>query len=315
MIRATMRRNATATCRVGKGDCSGDSCRVLHALPAQPRIVTAGNSSKPSVATARLELCFSRLSLPPEHGAGQSSVEGGISTVPTASAGSRLLILDVNGLLLWRARKGRDSVAGIPRPPDARVSNVSIYLRPHAQSFFSWCLQHFTVVVWSTAMARNVAPLVDLIFDASSQGSSQGSSHPAAVLDNSHCEPTGMRHPENRHKPLVLKRLSAAWQHERVAALGPFCESNTVLLDDSPYKAARNPPHTSLHPPEWTPLEACAERDGALASGGKIRSVLAELACADDMREVVRRVNGSASDFWSCPSADGLYRRLRERDS
>ena len=100
-----------------------------------------------------------------------------------------------------------------------------------------------------------------------------------------------------------------------MATFGRFTERTTVLLDDSPYKAAHNPQHTSLHPPEWTPLEEDRERDGALACGGLIRSALAACAAAtDDVREAVRSVNErNSARFWARPSEDHLYRRLRRR--
>ncbi|KAI9087314.1 hypothetical protein K1719_030784 [Acacia pycnantha] len=66
--------------------------------------------------------------------------------------------------------------------------------------------------------------------------------------DHSQCTPTSFGTLENKHKPLVFKDLRKIWE-KRDPNLpwekGYYHESNTLLLDDSPYKALLNPPHTS----------------------------------------------------------------------
>lgn len=49
---------------------------------------------------------------------------------------------------------------------------------------------------------------------------------------------------ENKDKPLVLKELRKVWKKlepDLPFEKGEYNESNTLLLDDSPYKALRNP--------------------------------------------------------------------------
>jgi len=60
----------------------------------------------------------------------------------------------------------------------------------------------------------------------------------------SHCTETAFKTLENKRKPLVFKDLRKIWDKydpnlpwER----GYYNESNTLLLDDSPYKALLNP--------------------------------------------------------------------------
>ena len=154
-------------------------------------------------------------------------------------------------------------------------------------------------------MRQNVNPLVDLLF--------RGLPRPIATLDQSHCTPSGMLHPANRHKPLVFKLLPTVWEHDAVKAHGHYEPHNTLLVDDSPYKAARNHHHTALHPPEWSPLEVDPSRSDALGPGGNIRLVLEEIANAADLRDVVSRVNSTASPFWIRPSEDALYSQLRRQ--
>lgn len=58
------------------------------------------------------------------------------------------------------------------------------------------------------------------------------------------CTKTGLTTMENTSKPLVLKELRKLWdklEHDLPWEKGEYDETNTVLLDDSPYKAVRNP--------------------------------------------------------------------------
>lgn len=60
----------------------------------------------------------------------------------------------------------------------------------------------------------------------------------------SKCTFTGRKTLENMHKPLVLKELRKLWNKEEPGLPweeGDFSPSNTLLVDDSPYKALRNP--------------------------------------------------------------------------
>lgn len=67
---------------------------------------------------------------------------------------------------------------------------------------------------------------------------------PNFVQDQSHCTITGLTTIENRNKPLFLKELKKLWDKEEPNLpweKGEYTPSNTLLLDDSPYKALRNP--------------------------------------------------------------------------
>ncbi|KAL1498987.1 hypothetical protein AB1Y20_013506 [Prymnesium parvum] len=239
-----------------------------------------GGSSCNATQEAGLLSPFSRLSLQPRR--------------------RPLLILDVNGLLLYRVRKAALRSMHIGRRPDASARGVAVFLRPHALSFVRWCAEEFALVVWSTAAAHNVSPLVDLVF--------RDSPPPLAVFDGSHCTATGRMHPHEQHKPLVLKQLSTVWSHD---ALRHFSARDTLLLDDSPYKAAANPQNTSLHPPAWAP-HAEGEDAAALGPHGAIRMALAAVGAAADTREAVLAVRRSDPAFWADPEGDPLYRLLRE---
>lgn len=59
--------------------------------------------------------------------------------------------------------------------------------------------------------------------------------------------------------------------------LGP---TNTLLIDDSHYKASLNPPHTAIHPAAWDDPEGLAA-DDALGPAGKLRVYLESLLLAE----------------------------------
>ncbi|CAN1353993.1 hypothetical protein LINPERPRIM_LOCUS43300 [Linum perenne] len=113
----------------------------------------------------------------------------------------KLLILDLNGLLV-------DVVSLPPKDhkPDKRVGIKSFFARPFYLDFLKFCFERFEVAVWSSR--------------------------------------TKFKTLENRHKPLVFKELKKVWEkHDPQLPWerGYFNESNTLLVDDSPYKSLLNP--------------------------------------------------------------------------
>ena len=166
-------------------------------------------------------------------------------------------------------------------------------------------------------MRKNIEPIIQATFG------SDGSLAPAAILDQDDCTDTGIGHPDNVHKRMRIKRLSLLWDDARVAAalpgvaLGP---ANTLLIDDSPYKAADNPPHTSVHPPEWSALDADNPHDlhtEALGPDGEVRRLLALVAAASDVRTAVRALFEPGSKappgFWQEAEPDPILLMLREK--
>ena len=110
----------------------------------------------------------------------------------------KLLVLDMNGLLVWRARKGQ----ALPREPDATSGQFAIFARPYLRAFLAWCTERFECVVWSTAQRKNLEPMVQLAFD--------GLPPPLVQLDQGSCTDTGLF---DGDRPLMLKDLSRLWSH------------------------------------------------------------------------------------------------------
>ncbi|XP_062116739.1 uncharacterized protein LOC133830710 isoform X2 [Humulus lupulus] len=144
----------------------------------------------------------------------------------------KLLILDVNGLLV-------DFVSGGDRQfrPDIIISKKAVYKRPYCDEFIEFCFEKFNVGVWSSRMKWNMDKVIWFLFDKSR--------HKLLFCwDQSHCSATGTNTLENNNKPLVFKELRKLWEKLEPNLpweIGEYDETNTLLLDDSPYKALRNP--------------------------------------------------------------------------
>jgi len=231
----------------------------------------------------------------------------------------KLLVLDVNGLLCWRAPKGKSVVMvddvrvdlATLRPPDGTAAQFHVWLRPYAREFVAWCAERFELVVWSTATARNLEPLVELVF---------AGHRPMAVLNQSHCTNIDVTHPDDEARPLYIKELAKMWADQRIAAaahgLLPHSAEDTLLLDDSPYKALANPQHTALHPLEWRgPADSAGsgDADGALAADGPLRAALAWVATATSVPQAVRTATLDAAHWTSANHCAITKRALAKR--
>ncbi|XP_022987414.1 uncharacterized protein LOC111484966 isoform X2 [Cucurbita maxima] len=150
-----------------------------------------------------------------------------------------LLILDVNGLLV-------DFVPYCPRgyTPDFVISRKAVFKRPFCDDFLSFCFERFEVGIWSSRTRKNLSMLVKSLM--------RDSRHKLLFCwDQSHCTATRFTTIENNRKPLVLKELKKIWENLGTNLpwkKGEFDASNTLLLDDSPYKALRNPANTAIFP-------------------------------------------------------------------
>ncbi|XP_059462717.1 uncharacterized protein LOC132191645 [Corylus avellana] len=65
--------------------------------------------------------------------------------------------------------------------------------------------------------------------------------------DQEECTDSGFKALENKRKPIFLKELKKLADNRRIQ----YSASNTLLIDDNPYKALLNPPHTSIFPIEY----------------------------------------------------------------
>ncbi|GLT25184.1 hypothetical protein SLA2020_003290 [Shorea laevis] len=186
----------------------------------------------------------------------------------------KLLVLDLNGILV-------DVVNG-GKKPDIRVSAKSVYKRPFCDDFLSFCFERFNVGVWSSRREKNVMKLVNFIFGESKQNL-------LFCWNQKHCTETRFKTINKPRKPLVLKELRKLWEKWNPNfpwEMGECNESNTLLLDDSPYKALRNPAHTAIFP---YPYGHNNVEDFSLGPGGDIRVYLEGIAAAENVQNYVKQ--------------------------
>ncbi|XP_052723625.1 uncharacterized FCP1 homology domain-containing protein C1271.03c isoform X1 [Vigna angularis] len=205
----------------------------------------------------------------------------------------RLIVLDINGLLA--------AVVSSPpkdRKPDITIGRRAIFKRPSYLDFLEFCLEKFEVGIWSSRLKKNVDRIIDglmpflknkLLF----------------CWDLSYCTETHFKTLENKYKNVVFKDLRKLWdKHDPNLPWkkGYYNESNTLLLDDSPYKALLNPPNTSIFPHTFCYHD---ENDSSLAEGGELRVFLEGLTKAEDMRKYVeehpfgQEAISKTSDSWN----------------
>ncbi|XP_057739779.1 uncharacterized protein LOC130956829 [Arachis stenosperma] len=219
---------------------------------------------------------------------------------------NKLLILDMNGLLA-------DFVKKVPqgsKSPDFKIyggrkGSIKVFKRPFCDEFIQFCLDRFHVGVWSSRKKKNLGRAVNQIFGESA-------SKLLFQWDRSHCTKTGSCTLEDKFKPIVFKELRKLW--EKVDASlpwkkGEFNESNTLLLDDSPYKALLNPRNTAIFP---NPYHIDDVDDTSLGLGGDLHMYLEGLAGAENVQEyVASHPFGQKAITETHPSWD-FYRKVIE---
>ncbi|XP_052204326.1 uncharacterized protein LOC127809518 [Diospyros lotus] len=204
----------------------------------------------------------------------------------------KLLVLDVNGLLA-------DIVCPPPKDckADTNILRRAIFRRPFCSDFLKFCFERFSVGIWSSRSRKIIDRIVDYLL---------GDMKYKLVFcwDLSHCTRTGFKTLENKHKELVFKELRKIWEGNDTDLLwekGHYNESNTLLLDDSPYKALLNPRNTAIFPYSYNFKDGS---DNSLGPEGDIRLYLEGLATVEDVKKYVeehpfgQRAIDEASSSW-----------------
>ncbi|XP_039008073.1 uncharacterized protein LOC120136019 [Hibiscus syriacus] len=207
---------------------------------------------------------------------GTNDVSVAFVKTPVIQLRKKLLVLDVNGLLA-------DIVS---RPPknykaDARFAGRAVFKRSFYDDFFRFCCERFEVGIWSSRNRKNLERVVDILLGDMKQKL-------LFCWDASHCTATRFKTPGNRYKPLVFKELRKIWRKtdpDLPWEMGYYDESNTLLIDDSPYKALLNPPHTAIFP---HPFEF-GMNDNSLGIGGDLRVYLERLDSAENVQKFIEQ--------------------------
>lgn len=216
------------------------------------------------------------------------------------SSKKKLLILDLNGLLA-------DIVPYVPNGynADIMISGKAVFKRPFCDDFLQFCFDRFVVGVWSSRTKRNMDRLIDILM---------GDSRHKLLFcwDQSHCTSTGFSTVENKEKPMILKELRKLWEKLEPNLpweKGEYNEANTLLVDDSPYKALLNPVNTAIFPHTYRYWNV---EDMSLGPGGDLRVYMEGLAMAKNVQKYVEENPFGQRAITESNLSWGFYRKVIE---
>ena len=155
------------------------------------------------------------------------------SSPKTLSTPQRLLlVLDLNGTLVYRS-----------------LGSTVYKPRPWLSQFLDYCIANHTVLVWSSAMPRNVVALCNSMFRPEQR---------KMVLGIWARNTLGLTPQQYRSRVQVYKRLDRIWDDPKIALKHPeshlgarWTQKNTLLIDDSIMKASAQP-YNLVQIPEFT---------------------------------------------------------------
>ena len=163
-----------------------------------------------------------------------------------------LIVLDLNGVLLHREKKGRKQFIS---NDNGIIAGRRTYVRPHAHSFITRLMTNHDVAIWSTAQYENVIAMLDVI----------GVDKSFFLFIWSHIECVRTNKIDEKSKPLLTKPLCWVWKY-----FPQFNEDNTIIIDDSFLKINMNPKKCVYIPASYTP----DQDDNSLAENGEIDLIL-----------------------------------------
>ncbi|KAF2536892.1 hypothetical protein F2Q68_00018741, partial [Brassica cretica] len=188
----------------------------------------------------------------------------------------KLLVLDLNGLLADIVSPLADCKA------DINIGRRAIFKRPFCEEFLKFCFDKFEVGIWSSRKKNNVDRITEFLLGDMKR-------RLLFCWDMSYCATTTLGSLENRHKYVVFKDLNQLWgKHDPRLPWqkGDYNETNTVLLDDSPYKALLNPPYTAIFPQSYSHQN---KSDTSLGNGGDLRLHLEKLVEAENVQDFIKK--------------------------
>ncbi|KAI7740027.1 hypothetical protein M8C21_025775 [Ambrosia artemisiifolia] len=153
---------------------------------------------------------------------------------------------------------------------DKYLPRRAVFKRPYVDDFLCFCFERFEVAIWSSRVMKNLVPVINFLF---------GDLRKKLLFmwASGSCRNSGIATLEAKHKNVVVKDLRKIWDENgprKFWVKGTFHESNTLLVDDSPYKALLNPNR----------LE-----DKFLAPKGELQTYLEGWAAADDVKTYVEQ--------------------------
>eukprot|EP00250_Pteridium_aquilinum_P014183 c21830_g1_i1 orf=173-2959(+) len=152
---------------------------------------------------------------------------------PLRNSRELYIILDLNGLLIKRWGEN-PSLPGV-----CKLNKKWVQVRPGCIEFLQKAFSFFRVGIWSTMTQKNTRGVCKLLEQQAHQ------SLPFFMLwsKDSCYQLRGVQRPDKAHVIADFKPLSHVWGYFRDLGF-----HNTVLVDDSPYKACMNNPYNCIFP-------------------------------------------------------------------
>ncbi|KAI3658234.1 hypothetical protein MP638_006365 [Amoeboaphelidium occidentale] len=189
-----------------------------------------------------------------------------------------LLILDLNGTLIYRSKRGGGSVGTAYLQPSFNVSQRKVFLRPNLQKFFESIPSNFDIAIWTSAERHTSMEIIARIVPNYEKRLVFWWFRDKCVTD-----PVNFK--------FCRKDLSIVWD-----AYPQYNEYNTILVDDSLDKAEWQPKNLFCIR-EFTPFYSAASQDSELLKLSSWMNDVSSSASSDGEHFDVRDVITSSADF------------------
>ncbi|KAJ4289792.1 hypothetical protein N0V90_011122 [Kalmusia sp. IMI 367209] len=195
----------------------------------------------------------------------------------------KLVILDLNGTLLYR--------------PNARKQPKKMISRPFLPQFLAYLFDNFAVMIWSSARPENVKILVE-------EGLGVYHNRLVAVWAR---DTLGLAPHHYSANVQVYKQLTRVWASDEIQKHMDgyewgkrFDQRNTILIDDSALKASAQP-HNLLEIPEFEGVEPNVPVQDIL---GEVVGYLELLKMQEDVSKFIHKEPFRADGTWKVKWAD-----------
>ena len=240
------------------------------------RIPSSTSKDSPQ-ATWRISLGSSMESLAVPNPHPSYLAQSAVPTMKRATPQPLLIVLDLNGTLLYRPK-----------------ASSAYKPRPSLEPFLSHCISKYKVLVWSSATPQNVTGMCSRIFTPKQR---------KLLIGEWARDTLDLTAKQYSSKIQVYKRLDRIWNLDWIQRTHPdfkkgqrWGQWNTLLLDDSVLKSSAQP-YNAVVVPEFT-MKGVTEEAGAAEVLGQVVAYLETARMYDDMSSFVRANPFQANDEW-----------------
>ncbi|KAL8676571.1 MAG: hypothetical protein Q9186_006920 [Xanthomendoza sp. 1 TL-2023] len=203
--------------------------------------------------------------------------QSAVATMKLSFPQPLLLVLDLNGTLLFRSR-----ASSVYKP------------RPFLGPFLAHCISTYNVLIWSSATPQNVTAICSQIFKPKQR---------QMLLGEWARDTLDLTPKQYQAKVQVFKRLDRIWSIDRIQRTHPdfgkgqrWGQWNTLLLDDSVLKASAQP-YNAVVVPAFT-KEGVTREAGGTDILSQVVAYLETARTFGDVSSFVRERPFQISDGW-----------------